>query len=118
MKLKTLNDYIVLLIDLFGLWVLLICPFVLATKLEHTLYLLTYLVSWIPAGCCFGISKWLIKLSEQRKEEKERMLEEEIDPLDIGISSIMREVREEEENLRVEKLQLEFDFEGERNGNV
>jgi len=71
MKPKTPFDFLILLIDLLGLWILIFCPITLAMKFENLLYLLTYLIFWIPGGLVFGLAGWLINLKDKKRENKD-----------------------------------------------
>ena len=66
MKKYNRREWLILIIDLIGMFIFLLGPFVLASTLKSTWYFLTYLISWIPGGLIFGFASYLAKKEEEK----------------------------------------------------
>ena len=64
LKIKNTLSY---LLDILGLCILIFIPVYVAIKLESLVFLLLYLIIWIPAGCLFGLAGFLIE--KENKDE-------------------------------------------------
>ncbi len=54
------------LLDIIGVTILIFTPIIFALEFKNPLFLLGYLITWIPAGCLFGMAGYLIELREGR----------------------------------------------------
>ena len=66
-KIKTPMERLSSILDYTGILTWITTPFVLVSCLEHLAYFLTFLITWIPAGCFFALSGYILKIEQRRK---------------------------------------------------